>query len=70
MSAIEPINIMGEAAIASDVASPCVKACKINAETNLCSGCLRTLDEIIVWSKASNATKVAIWAKIEERKKL
>jgi predicted Fe-S protein YdhL (DUF1289 family) len=61
---------MGEANVAIDVASPCVKACKINAETNLCNGCLRTLDEIIVWSKASNTVKLAIWSKIEERKKL
>jgi predicted Fe-S protein YdhL (DUF1289 family) len=66
---LEPINAMEEVIIASDVASPCIKACKINAETSLCTGCLRTLDEIIVWSKASNSMKLAIWSKIEERKK-
>lgn len=68
MSATESINTTIETIVESDVASPCVKACKINAETNLCNGCLRTLDEIIVWSKASNAKKRQIWNLIEERR--
>jgi predicted Fe-S protein YdhL (DUF1289 family) len=61
-------NTASEAIVEKEVASPCIKACKINTETNLCNGCLRTLDEIIVWSKASNSTKLAIWSRIEERK--
>lgn len=55
--------------IEQDVASPCIKACKINAETALCSGCSRTLDEIVIWSKASNTMKRSILALIEERKR-
>jgi predicted Fe-S protein YdhL (DUF1289 family) len=53
-----------------DVVSPCVKLCKIDASTSLCQGCLRTLEEITLWSKANSETKLAIWKKIEVRKSL
>lgn len=53
-----------------DVVSPCVKLCKIDANTSLCQGCLRTLEEITLWSKASSETKLAIWKKIEIRKSM
>lgn len=32
-----------------------------------CEGCLRTLDEIRLWSRASDADKRAVWAAIEDR---
>lgn len=54
----------------SDIVSPCVKLCKIDKQTSLCQGCLRTIDEITVWSKASRELKLDIWEKIEERKLL
>jgi predicted Fe-S protein YdhL (DUF1289 family) len=54
----------------SDIASPCVKLCKIDKHSDLCQGCLRTIDEIIAWSKASRELKLEIWEKIEERKLL
>lgn len=50
------------------VVSPCVKLCKIDNQTGLCSGCLRTIAEITVWSKADRETKLQIWKKIDERK--
>ena len=53
-----------------DIVSPCVKLCKIEKHTSLCQGCLRTIDEITVWSKASRELKLEIWEKIEERKLL
>ena len=34
----------------------------------LCVGCLRTLDEIIEWGRATPARKRAIWSLIESRK--
>ncbi len=52
----------------AEVMSPCVKLCKIDNETGLCSGCLRTIAEITVWSKADRDTKLQIWKKIDERK--
>jgi predicted Fe-S protein YdhL (DUF1289 family) len=35
--------------------------------TGLCEGCLRTIDEIIAWSRADDAYKRAVWADIRRR---
>lgn len=51
-----------------EVASPCIKLCKINKSNGLCEGCLRTIDEITIWSKADRTTKLKIWEYIEVRK--
>ena len=32
------------------VASPCISVCRMDERTGLCSGCLRTIDEIATWS--------------------
>ncbi|ETX29567.1 DUF1289 domain-containing protein, partial [Roseivivax isoporae] len=32
--------------MSDDVASPCIKVCVIDPRARLCTGCLRTLDEI------------------------
>jgi predicted Fe-S protein YdhL (DUF1289 family) len=37
--------------------SPCVKLCELDDERQYCIGCLRTLDEIRAWSKASDEEK-------------
>ena len=39
----------------------------MSADTGLCEGCWRTLDEIIQWSTADEPAKRAIWAQIEQR---
>jgi len=39
----------------------------MDAQTGYCEGCLRTLDEIRLWSSASDADKRAVWAAIEDR---
>ena len=43
----------------TEVASPCIKQCKLDASGRYCTGCLRTLDEISGWSRAGNAQKQA-----------
>ncbi|NMG65547.1 DUF1289 domain-containing protein [Azoarcus indigens] len=40
-----------------NVASPCIGVCRMNPATGWCEGCLRTLDEIANWSRASDADK-------------
>jgi uncharacterized protein len=50
-----------------DVPSPCVSICRMNAQTELCEGCLRTLDEIAAWSRMDDATKREVWRSIGER---
>lgn len=52
------------------VASPCVSVCKIDEASRLCTGCWRTLDEIAVWSSASNAEKLQIWRLLGERRRV
>lgn len=44
--------------------SPCVGMCKI--ENDICSGCLRTLDEISEWTLYDPAEKMKIMSRIEQ----
>ncbi len=43
-----------------DLPSPCTGVCKIEDETNLCGGCLRTREEIKSWGHSSNENKYSI----------
>ena len=52
----------------SAVASPCVSVCRMDAATGWCEGCLRTLDEIGVWSLLDDAEKRAVWLLLSERR--
>lgn len=53
--------------LAGAVPSPCVSVCRMDAATALCQGCLRTIDEIAVWSRLDDAGRRAIWSRIERR---
>ena len=50
-----------------EVDSPCVKLCVIHPEARLCIGCLRSIEEITVWSRMTSAARVAIMAELPER---
>ncbi|MEQ1683409.1 MAG: DUF1289 domain-containing protein [Burkholderiaceae bacterium] len=50
------------------VASPCTSVCRMDARTGWCEGCLRTLDEIAVWSKLDDADKRQVWLLLDERR--
>ncbi|MBA4354611.1 MAG: DUF1289 domain-containing protein [Novosphingobium sp.] len=52
---------------AADPPSPCNGVCTIDAASQLCRGCARTLGEIATWSSASAATKRAILAQLAQR---
>lgn len=54
-------------ALPSPVPSPCVSLCKMNRDSGLCEGCLRTLDEIIAWGKADDDFKRSVWAQLPQR---
>ncbi|GAA0786027.1 MULTISPECIES: DUF1289 domain-containing protein [Pseudomonadati] len=47
--------------------SPCVARCGLN-EDDYCMGCYRHIDEIVVWSSASDEQKKHIWDQLEARK--
>jgi uncharacterized protein len=51
----------------SDVPSPCVSICRMDAHTGLCEGCCRTIDEIAAWSRLDADTKRGVWRRIEQR---
>lgn len=53
-----------------DVPSPCVSVCRMDAASGLCTGCLRTLDEIAGWSRLEDACKRRVWRAIELRTRL
>ncbi|MCP5267785.1 MAG: DUF1289 domain-containing protein [Zoogloeaceae bacterium] len=50
------------------VPSPCINVCKMDAENALCLGCLRTLEEIAQWSRASNTVKQEILDAVARRR--
>ena len=47
--------------------SPCIGVCAINSQTQLCDGCLRTLDEIAAWWDYSHSQKRAVLTELEGR---
>lgn len=54
----------------SQVASPCINICRMHAPTGLCEGCARTIDEIAAWPRADDASRLAILARLPERRAL
>lgn len=53
---------------ATEVRSPCIQVCRIDPQSSLCRGCLRTLDEIAAWSAATNDEKREVLARVRERR--
>jgi len=53
--------------LTEDVASPCINVCRMNSDTGLCEGCLRTLAEIAAWSGMSPDEKRAVLARLAAR---
>jgi uncharacterized protein len=51
----------------ADVPSPCVSVCRMDAHTQWCEGCFRTLAEIAAWSRMDDAGKREVWRMIGER---
>ncbi|MEH6462748.1 MAG: DUF1289 domain-containing protein [Shewanella psychromarinicola] len=47
--------------------SPCVARCGLN-DDNYCMGCFRHVDEIVIWSQASDAQKKQIGDSLAARK--
>ncbi|WP_306027692.1 DUF1289 domain-containing protein [Stappia sp. MMSF_3263] len=51
----------------SGIESPCIKVCRIDPRSGLCTGCLRTLDEIAGWATLSAAERGAVMAALPSR---
>jgi predicted Fe-S protein YdhL (DUF1289 family) len=59
----------GEVAAAPDdaVPSPCISICQMNANSGLCDGCFRDLDEIAAWGRMEDGEKREVWERIRRR---
>ncbi len=51
-----------------EIESPCVKICVIHPEARLCTGCLRSIDEITEWSRMTPDARRAVMAELPARK--
>ncbi len=49
------------------VKSPCIDVCRMDANSGLCEGCLRTIDEIAGWADMATADRLAVWQRIAQR---
>ncbi|WP_424179520.1 DUF1289 domain-containing protein [Yoonia sp. TsM2_T14_4] len=54
----------------AEIDSPCIKICVIQPATRLCTGCLRTIDEISAWSRMTQEARAAVMADLPARKGL
>jgi len=50
------------------VPSPCINICRMDEASGWCEGCLRTLDEIALWSVLDDDDKRQVWRELEQRR--
>ena len=50
-----------------EVESPCVKICVVHPATRLCTGCLRSIDEIGAWGRMTPEERRAVMAELPSR---
>jgi len=50
-----------------EVESPCIKICVVHPESRLCTGCLRSIDEIGAWSRMTGDERRAVMAELPAR---
>ncbi|SER53348.1 hypothetical protein SAMN04490244_101399 [Tranquillimonas rosea] len=49
------------------IQSPCVKICVVHPTERICTGCLRTLDEIAGWGRMDDAERQAVLDALPQR---
>lgn len=52
----------------TNLPSPCVGVCVMNPTTNLCEGCMRTIEEIGEWGGADYDRRVEITKALRQRR--
>lgn len=50
-----------------EVESPCINICVIHPETRLCTGCLRSIDEIGAWSQMTTPERTDVMNDLPNR---
>jgi len=51
----------------AEIDSPCIKICVIHPATRLCTGCLRSIDEISAWSRMTAEGRATVTADLPSR---
>lgn len=51
-----------------EIESPCVKICVVHPESRICTGCLRTIDEITAWSRMTPDARRAVMSELPARR--
>ncbi len=51
----------------NEIESPCIKICVIQPKSRLCTGCLRSIDEITRWSKMAPEERRKVMAELPTR---
>jgi predicted Fe-S protein YdhL (DUF1289 family) len=49
------------------VPSPCVSVCVMDPQSQVCTGCWRSLEEIGAWSRMPDEAKRQVWQRIQHR---
>ena len=50
-----------------EIESPCIKVCVIEPTARLCTGCLRTIDEITAWSRMTPEERRTVMTALPSR---
>ena len=50
-----------------EVESPCIKICVVHPEARICTGCLRTIEEIGGWGRMSSEQRREVLADLPSR---
>ncbi len=51
----------------NEVESPCIQVCVVHPEARICTGCMRTIDEITQWSKMTPEERSTIMEELPGR---
>ena len=52
----------------AEIESPCIKICVVHREERLCTGCLRSIDEIAGWSRMTPEQRREIMDELPSRR--
>ncbi|MFK8077406.1 MAG: DUF1289 domain-containing protein [Granulosicoccus sp.] len=53
-----------------NIPSPCKGVCRIDEPSQLCAGCMRTVDEITRWSRMDSDQKLSVLSACIERQQI
>ncbi|WP_298261863.1 DUF1289 domain-containing protein [uncultured Litoreibacter sp.] len=50
-----------------EVQSPCINICVVHPAERICTGCLRSIDEIAAWGRMSNEDRAELMKELPSR---